>query len=77
MFYREAMRHVRRASWLQLALFDPCEEEPRLRRPHGPFAPTATDRLFLAEVIGHFNRITARRADIWLNLGCVPLGAWR
>ena len=71
-FYREAMRHVRRQTWLQLALFDPCEERPRLRRPHGPFAPTTKDRLFLAEVIGHFNRITARRDDIWLNLGVFP-----
>lgn len=71
-FYREAMRHVRRPSWLQLALFDPCEEEPRLRRPRGPFAPTAKDRLFLAEVIRHYNRITAQRDDIWLNLGVFP-----
>jgi|GEM_PF-2237978 len=72
MFYREAMRHVRKSSWLQLALFDPCEERRRLHWPHGPFAPTARDRLFLADVIQHFNQMTARRDDIWLNLGVFP-----
>lgn len=71
-FYREAMRHVRKKTWLQLALFDPCEEQPRLRRPHGPFAPTRQDRLFLTDVIRHYNRITAERDDIWLNLGVFP-----
>lgn len=71
-FYREAMRHVRRRTWLQLALFDPCEECPRLRRPRGPFAPTTKQRLFLTEVIRHYNRLTARRGDIWLNLGVFP-----
>lgn len=71
-FYVEAMRHVRKRTWLQLALFDPCEEQPRLRRPHGPYAPTTKARLFLTDVIRHYNRLTAKRDDIWLNLGVFP-----
>lgn len=72
-FYREAMRHVRKRTWPQLALFDPCADRPRLRGAHGPFAPTTKDRLFLADVIAHYNAITARREDIWLNLGVFPM----
>lgn len=71
-FYYEAMRHVRKHAWLQLALFDPCDEEVTPLFPRGPFAPTRKDRLFMAEVIGHFNRKAVHRPKVQLNVGVFP-----
>jgi hypothetical protein len=72
-FYYEAMRHVRRQAWLQLALFNPCEEEVIPLCPKGPFAPTREDRQFLAEVIRHYNRKAAHRPNVRHNVGVFPV----
>jgi hypothetical protein len=73
-FYLCAMRGVEHSHWLSLALYDPCTEDPVPLYPDGPFAPTVEDRLYMAEVIEHYNRLTADRPDIWLCLGVFP---WR
>lgn len=73
-FYVCAMRGMEHSHWLSLALYDPCTEDPVPQLPDGPFAPTVEDRLYMAEVIKHYHRLTADRPDIWLNLGVFP---WR
>jgi hypothetical protein len=72
-FYYEAMRHIRRNAWLQLALFDPWDEHFTPCCPRGPFAPTRKDREFMAAVIQHYNRKAARRRSIQLNVGVFPV----
>lgn len=52
-----------------LALFDPCEEELRLRRQKGPYPATRDNLRFLKSVIDHYNKFTETRADIRLALG--------
>jgi hypothetical protein len=54
---------------LILALFDPLEDNPRLRRPRDVGEDTPQNRAFARRVIGHYNRLTAQRDDIWLCLG--------
>lgn len=55
-FYAESMRDYQRQTWLTLGLFDPLDKSgPILTR--GQFAPTATDRRFLARVLDNFNRL--------------------
>ena len=71
-FYVSAMRGMEHSHWLALALYDPCAEDPVPLRPDGPYAPTVEDRLYMAEVIRHYNRLVADRPDIWLNIGVFP-----
>lgn len=55
-----------------LALYDPLDDDAPLRRPRGPFPATRKGMRFLGEVIDHYNRKVAPRADIWLSLGIFP-----
>lgn len=74
-FYVCAMRGMQHSHWLSLAFYDPCAHDPEPLHPDGPFAPTVEDRLYMAQVIEHYNRLVADRPDIWLNLGVFPWAA--
>jgi hypothetical protein len=71
-FYREAMRGLEHAHWLQLALYDPLNEQAPLLRHPRRFAPTVEDRLFLLQLISRFHRTTAARVDRWMSVGIFP-----
>lgn len=71
-FYVDAMRGVESVHWLALGLYDPCAEDPVPLRCDGPYAPTVEDRLYMVDVIKHYNRLVAKRPDIWLSLAVFP-----
>jgi hypothetical protein len=53
-FYVESMLEHKRDTWLTFGLFDPAEPNIEVVR-YGIFAPTVTDRRFMASVVGKFN----------------------
>lgn len=68
-FYREAMRDVNKPAWLQLGLYDPCDEDDVWHPQLFPVPPIADARKWLAEVLRHYNR----RTDTYHNLGVFPV----
>lgn len=58
--------------WLQLALFDPCEDEPQPLRVFGYYPDNSESRRYLRTVLKEFRRQTGKRPDIVHCLGIFP-----
>jgi hypothetical protein len=58
--------------WLQLALFDPCDDEPEPLRVFGLYPDTQESRDYLADVLHAYRQHSLRRPEIYHCLGVFP-----